>query len=82
MATSDITITTSTQGLLAAERAACAVLFEAPEQINAMTLTGELEPGSTALPLLARAEALAREFGCSVRMHLSHDAFEIRFTRA
>jgi hypothetical protein len=78
---STITTLTSTQGLLSAVRAACCVLYEAPTEISAVTVAGDLEPGSTALPLLARAESLAREYGCGVVMHLAHDRYEIRFSR-
>jgi hypothetical protein len=73
--------TTTTQGLLSAVRAACSVLCGAPTEISAVTLTGDLEPGSTALPLLARAESLAREFGYGVVMHVARDRYEIRFSR-
>jgi hypothetical protein len=75
------TTMTTTQGLLSAVRAACSVLCDAPTEINAVTVTGDLEPGSTALPLLARAESLAREFGYGVVMHVAHDRYKIRFSR-
>jgi hypothetical protein len=76
-----LTSLTATQGLLSAVRAACSVLSDAPTEISAVTVTGDLEPGSTALPMLVRAESLAREFGCGVVMHLAHDRYEIRFSR-
>lgn len=76
-----LTSLTATQGLLSAVRAACSLLSDAPTEICAVTVTGDLEPGSTALPLLVRAESLAREFGCGVVMHLAHDGYEIRFPR-
>jgi hypothetical protein len=81
MAPPTVSTLTTTQGLLSAVRAACSVLCDAPTEISAVTVAGDLEPGSTALPLLARAESLAREFGCGVVMHLAHDGYEIRFSR-
>jgi hypothetical protein len=81
MTSPTITTLSTTQGLLAAVRAACCLLNQAPDEVSAVTVAGDLEPGSTALPVLARAESLGREFGCSVLMHLAHDRYEIRFSR-
>lgn len=82
MTSPTITILSSTQALLATARAACCVLRQAPDEVSAVTIAGDLEPGSTALPILARAESLGREFGCSVLMQLAHDRYEIRFSRS
>lgn len=76
-----IALMPATQGLLAALQAACDALHAAPDQIDAISLAGRLEPEATALPLLARAESLAKEFEFSVLMHLSAGAYEIRFAR-
>lgn len=82
MTTGAITRLASTESLLVAVRAACSVLFEAPDEVSAVTLAGDLQPGSTALPLLARAESLGREFGCRVHLTLGQNRYEIRFSRA
>lgn len=76
-----IRLISPTQGLLAALRAACDALSDAPNEIQAVSIAGRLRPGSTALPLLARAESLAKEFEFSVLMRLDAGAYAIRFQR-
>lgn len=71
----------ATQGVLIALRAACDALHAAPEEVTAISIVGRVRPGSTALPLLARAESLAKEFELSVVMGLSRGTFEVRFSR-
>jgi hypothetical protein len=76
-----ITVIPATQGLLAALRAACELLQDAPDEATAVSVSGHLERGATALPLLARAESLAREFRFEVLMRLGAAGYEIRFWR-
>jgi hypothetical protein len=52
MTSPTITTLSTTQGLLAAVRAACCLLNQAPDEVSAVTVAGDLEPGSTALPVL------------------------------
>lgn len=81
MTADPVVLTSATQGIPAALRAACQLLKAAPGEISAVSVAGRLRPGSTALPLLARAESLARDFECSVRMRLRGGSYEIRFWR-
>jgi hypothetical protein len=76
-----ITLIPAMQGLLVALQAACDALHAAPDEIDAVSVAGRLRPEATALPLLARAESLGRQFGFDVLMRLSAGAYEIRFTR-
>jgi hypothetical protein len=80
--TGQITVIPATQGLLSALSAACQLLHDAPDEARSVSVAGRLEPGATALPLLARAESLAREFGFEVLMRLGAAGYEIRFWRA
>jgi hypothetical protein len=70
-----------TQGILLALQAACEALHVAPDEIDAISLAGCLPPASTAVPLMARAESLAKEFRFSVVVRLSASEYEIRFVR-
>ena len=79
--TAQITVIPATQGLLSALRAACQLLHDAPGEATAVSVAGHLERGATALPLLARAESLAREFEFEVLMRLGAAGYEIRFWR-